>query len=90
MKKSRFSDEQIIGFLRQAVDFQPELTRRVSFAWKLTIEEMSPTELTLAHEAVPALQWPAMTMGFKLSSSPRVFRFGSRCDSPSPSKVRTT
>ncbi|MEX6785891.1 copper-binding protein, partial [Pseudomonas aeruginosa] len=27
---------------------------------------MSPTELTLAHEAVPALQWPAMTMGFKL------------------------
>jgi len=29
---------------------------------------MSPTELTLAHEAVPALQWPAMTMGFKLSS----------------------
>jgi Cu(I)/Ag(I) efflux system membrane fusion protein len=29
---------------------------------------MSPTELTLAHEAVPALKWPAMTMGFKLAA----------------------
>ena len=31
------------------------------------IEEVSPTELTLAHDAVPALKWPAMTMGFKLA-----------------------
>jgi Cu(I)/Ag(I) efflux system membrane fusion protein len=63
-----------------------------AFVVRGVIEEMSPTELTLAHEAVPALQWPAMTMGFKLAarSSPRVFRFGSRCASPSPSKVRTT
>ena len=39
-----------------------------AFVVRGVIEEMSPTELTLAHEAVPALQWPAMTMGFKLSS----------------------
>jgi len=31
------------------------------------IEDISPTEMTLAHEPVPALKWPAMTMGFKLA-----------------------
>ena len=31
------------------------------------IEEVSPTEVTLAHDAVPALKWPPMTMGFKLA-----------------------
>ena len=31
------------------------------------IEEVSTTELTLAHDAVPTLKWPAMTMGFKLA-----------------------
>lgn len=31
------------------------------------VEEVSTTELTLAHDAIPALKWPAMTMGFRLS-----------------------
>ncbi|WP_428508778.1 efflux RND transporter periplasmic adaptor subunit [Roseateles sp.] len=31
------------------------------------IEDISTTEMTLAHEPVPALKWPAMTMGFKLA-----------------------
>lgn len=31
------------------------------------VEEVSTTELTLAHDAIPALKWPAMTMGFKLA-----------------------
>ena len=29
---------------------------------------LSSTEMTLAHEAVPALKWPPMTMGFKLAN----------------------
>ena len=32
------------------------------------IEEISPTSVTLSHEPIPALQWPAMTMAFKLAS----------------------
>jgi len=31
------------------------------------VEEVSTTEMTLAHDAIPALKWPAMTMGFKLA-----------------------
>ncbi|UHJ63925.1 efflux RND transporter periplasmic adaptor subunit [Melaminivora jejuensis] len=31
------------------------------------VEEVSTAELTLAHDAIPALKWPAMTMGFKLA-----------------------
>ena len=32
------------------------------------VEQISPASVTLSHEAVPALQWPAMTMTFKLAS----------------------
>lgn len=32
------------------------------------IQNVSPTEMTLAHDAVPGLKWPAMTMGFKLAN----------------------
>jgi Cu(I)/Ag(I) efflux system membrane fusion protein len=32
------------------------------------VEQISPTSVTLSHEPVPALQWPAMTMAFKLAS----------------------
>lgn len=39
-----------------------------AFVVRGVIEEMSPTEMTLAHEAVPALKWPAMTMDFKLKN----------------------
>ncbi|MBB4845745.1 Cu(I)/Ag(I) efflux system membrane fusion protein [Paucibacter oligotrophus] len=38
-----------------------------SFTVRGLIEALSATEMTLAHEAVPALQWPPMTMGFKLA-----------------------
>jgi len=31
------------------------------------VEEVPTTEMTLAHDAIPALKWPAMTMGFKLA-----------------------
>lgn len=31
------------------------------------IEQVSPASVTLSHEAVPAIQWPAMTMTFKLA-----------------------
>lgn len=31
-----------------------------------SISEIGEGQLTLAHEAIPALRWPAMTMGFKL------------------------
>jgi len=31
------------------------------------VDEITPTELTLTHEAVPELQWPGMTMPFKLA-----------------------
>lgn len=32
------------------------------------IEALSPNSITLSHEAVPAIGWPAMTMNFKLGS----------------------
>lgn len=32
------------------------------------VEQISPTSVTLSHGPVPALQWPAMTMTFKLAS----------------------
>lgn len=32
------------------------------------VEQISPTSVTLSHDPVPALQWPAMTMAFKLAS----------------------
>lgn len=32
------------------------------------VEQISPASVTLSHEPVPALQWPAMTMTFKLAS----------------------
>jgi Cu(I)/Ag(I) efflux system membrane fusion protein len=38
-----------------------------AFTVRGVIEEVSPTELTLAHDPVPALKWPAMTMGFRLA-----------------------
>ena len=37
-----------------------------SFTVRGEVLEVSPTELTLSHDAVPGLKWPAMTMGFKL------------------------
>ena len=46
----------------------PSATAAKAFTVRGVIEEISPGELTLAHDAVPALKWPAMTMGFKLSS----------------------
>ena len=46
----------------------PSAAAANAFIVRGVIEEISPTELTLAHEAVPALKWPAMTMGFKLAS----------------------
>jgi len=38
-----------------------------AFTVRGVIEEVSSSELTLTHDAVPALKWPAMTMGFKLA-----------------------
>jgi len=32
------------------------------------VEQISPTSVTLSHGPIPALQWPAMTMTFKLAS----------------------
>ncbi len=32
------------------------------------VDEVTPTELTLTHEAVPDLKWPGMTMPFKLAN----------------------
>jgi Cu(I)/Ag(I) efflux system membrane fusion protein len=37
------------------------------FTVRGVVEEVSATELTLAHDPIPALKWPAMTMGFKLA-----------------------
>lgn len=31
------------------------------------VEQISPDAVTLSHQAVPALQWPAMTMSFRLA-----------------------
>ncbi|MGN6825838.1 efflux RND transporter periplasmic adaptor subunit [Paucibacter sp. M5-1] len=39
-----------------------------AFTVRGVIEALSSTEMTLAHEAVPALKWPPMTMGFKLAN----------------------
>ncbi|HVL44686.1 MAG TPA: efflux RND transporter periplasmic adaptor subunit [Acidovorax sp.] len=38
-----------------------------SFTVRGVVDEITPTELTLTHEAVPELQWPGMTMPFKLA-----------------------
>jgi len=45
-----------------------------------TIEELKPDSVTLSHEPVPAIGWPAMTMGFALSNSGigRGFKVGDR------------
>jgi Cu(I)/Ag(I) efflux system membrane fusion protein len=32
------------------------------------VERISPTSVTLSHEPVPALEWPAMTMAFRLAA----------------------
>lgn len=32
------------------------------------VEQISPTSVTLSHDPIPVLQWPAMTMAFKLAS----------------------
>ncbi len=31
------------------------------------VEQVTPTSVTISHQAVPAIQWPAMTMQFKLA-----------------------
>ncbi|HEX7886052.1 MAG TPA: efflux RND transporter periplasmic adaptor subunit [Phenylobacterium sp.] len=36
------------------------------------IEQISPTSVTLSHQSVPAIGWPAMTMTFKLAAPPLV------------------
>ncbi|NOJ99577.1 copper-binding protein, partial [Corallococcus coralloides] len=38
------------------------------FTVRGVVDEVSPTEMTLTHDAVPELKWPAMTMPFKLAS----------------------
>lgn len=38
---------------------------QVAYETKGVIEELDASNIKLRHEAVPALQWPAMTMGFK-------------------------
>ena len=45
----------------------PSAAAAKAFTVRGVVEEVSATELTLAHDAVPALKWPAMTMGFKLA-----------------------
>jgi Cu(I)/Ag(I) efflux system membrane fusion protein len=32
------------------------------------IEQLTPQSVTLSHQPVPALQWPAMTMQFRLAN----------------------
>lgn len=32
------------------------------------VDEITPTEMTLTHDAVPELKWPGMTMPFKLAT----------------------
>ncbi|MCI5068978.1 efflux RND transporter periplasmic adaptor subunit, partial [Acidovorax sp.] len=39
-----------------------------SFTVRGVVDEVTPTELTLTHDAVPELKWPGMTMPFKLAS----------------------
>ena len=39
-----------------------------SFTVRGVVDEVTPTELTLTHEAVPELKWPGMTMPFKLAN----------------------
>nr|WP_269840420.1 efflux RND transporter periplasmic adaptor subunit [Paucibacter sp. M5-1]MCZ7883083.1 efflux RND transporter periplasmic adaptor subunit [Paucibacter sp. M5-1]MCZ7883087.1 efflux RND transporter periplasmic adaptor subunit [Paucibacter sp. M5-1] len=46
----------------------PASAAAAAFTVRGVIEALSATEMTLAHEAVPALQWPPMTMGFKLAN----------------------
>ncbi len=46
----------------------PTSAAAASFTVRGVIEALSATEMTLAHEAVPALKWPPMTMGFKLAN----------------------
>ncbi|MFN3809112.1 MAG: efflux RND transporter periplasmic adaptor subunit [Roseateles asaccharophilus] len=46
----------------------PTSAAAASFTVRGVIEALSSTEMTLAHEAVPALKWPPMTMGFKLAN----------------------
>jgi Cu(I)/Ag(I) efflux system membrane fusion protein len=38
------------------------------FTVRGVVDEVSPTEMILTHDAVPELKWPAMTMPFKLAS----------------------
>ncbi len=44
-----------------------DVAHAVSYRALGRITELGQGELTLAHEAIPALHWPAMTMGFKLA-----------------------
>lgn len=46
----------------------PTSAAAAAFTVRGVIEALSSTEMTLAHEAVPALKWPPMTMGFKLAN----------------------
>ncbi|WP_313315506.1 efflux RND transporter periplasmic adaptor subunit [Pulveribacter sp.] len=39
-----------------------------SFTVRGVVDEVTPTEVTLTHEAVPELKWPGMTMPFKLAT----------------------
>lgn len=39
-----------------------------SFTVNGLVQKVSPAEMTLAHDAVPGLKWPAMTMTFKLAT----------------------
>ena len=39
-----------------------------SFTVRGVIDEVTPTEMTLTHDAVPELKWPGMTMPFKLAA----------------------
>lgn len=44
-------------------------TAPVLYSTKGVIEQLKGDSITLSHEAVPAIGWPAMTMTFKLSSA---------------------
>ena len=39
-----------------------------SFTVRGVVDEVTPTEMTLTHDAVPELKWPGMTMPFKLAA----------------------
>ncbi|MFC4922733.1 efflux RND transporter periplasmic adaptor subunit [Delftia deserti] len=61
------ADANPAGTARPAASV-PSAPAGQTFTVNGVVQKVSSDEVTLAHDAVPGLKWPAMTMGFKLAN----------------------